>query len=120
MKNALNWFEIFVTDLPRAKRFYEQSLGCSLHEETFGGEQVALFPYKQNAGVGGSLTQSKRFKPAADGPLVYLNADGHLDAILTRVPKAGGAIMVAKTAIPAGFIAIIADTEGNRVGLHSS
>jgi hypothetical protein len=52
--------------------------------------------------------------------VVYLNAGESLDAVLERVKPAGGAILVARTELPAGMgaFAHFADTEGNRVGLH--
>ncbi|MBM3505324.1 MAG: VOC family protein [Alphaproteobacteria bacterium] len=120
MKNAINWFEIFVADLPRAKRFYEKSFGCSLHQENFNGETIAMFPFDRTSGVGGSLTLSSRAKPSAEGPLLYLNAGDEMDAILARVPAAGGKVVMPRTAIPpAGSMAVFLDSEGNRVGLHS-
>jgi predicted enzyme related to lactoylglutathione lyase len=43
-----------------------------------------------------------------------------LDETLGRVEKAGGKIVMPKTDIgPPGFIAIVRDSEGNSVGLHS-
>ena len=51
---------------------------------------------------------------------VYLDVTGNLDAVLGRITAAGGTIWMPRTAIPPhGFIAIIGDTEGNSVGLHS-
>ena len=47
------------------------------------------------------------------------DAKGDLDGCLGRVERAGGKISVAKTDIgPAGFFALVVDTEGNSVGLH--
>ena len=60
--------------------------------------------------------------PSADaGTLVYLNAGRSLDAVLARVAKAGGRITTPKVQLPGdmGCFAHIADTEGNRVGLHA-
>ena len=49
------------------------------------------------------------------------NAEGRLDAIVGRVEQAGGKVEQPKTSIGEhGFIALIRDTEGNVVGLHSS
>ena len=59
-------------------------------------------------------------RPTGGGTLVYLNADGQLDAILSRVEAAGATIVLPQTAIgPDGFIAVVADTEGNHVGFNS-
>jgi predicted enzyme related to lactoylglutathione lyase len=58
--------------------------------------------------------------PGAGGVTVYLNVEGDLDGVLSRIPAAGGEIIRPKMPIPPhGFIAIFGDTEGNHVGLHS-
>jgi hypothetical protein len=118
MRNTINWFEIFVADMPRAKRFYEQVLSTQLKGEQFNGEAHAIFP---DEGLKGALVRRESRKPSAEGALVYVNCDGHLDAALGRVPAAGGRVLMPKTDIgDPGFIAVIADTEGNAVGLHSA
>jgi predicted enzyme related to lactoylglutathione lyase len=117
MKNAINWFELPVTDLERAQRFYEAVLGTSLRAETVAGMAMAIFPHSD--GVGGALVQDARFRPSPDGAVVYLDAGGALDAALRRVEAAGGRVVLPRTDIGApGFIALVVDTEGNRVGLH--
>jgi predicted enzyme related to lactoylglutathione lyase len=119
MSNAINWFEIFVSDIDRATRFYEATMAVQLRREDFGGKPMAIFPGSQT-GVGGALVRDGGRAPAVEGTLVYLNASGKLDACLDRVRAAGGAVVLAKTDIgDPGFIATIRDTEGNLVGLHS-
>jgi predicted enzyme related to lactoylglutathione lyase len=120
MTHAINWFEIPTTDLDRASRFYEQVLGVSLKREHFAGtdSQLAVFQGEQES-VRGALIASPRRKPVADGALVYLHAS-NLDASLARLEKAGGSVVMPKTDIgEPGFIALVRDTEGNVVGLHS-
>ena len=82
---------------------------------------TALFPYDNaGSGVGGALMQDPKNTPRAEGTLIYLNCEGHLEEVIDRVAPAGGAVVLPKTDIGApGFISIIQDTEGNRVGLHS-
>lgn len=117
MRNTINWFELFVSELPRAQAFYEQVLATKLRAENFNGEPHAIFDAD---GVAGALVLRKDRKPSADGALVYVNCNGTLDAALARVEKAGGKIVMPKTDIgPPGFIAVVVDTEGNAVGLHS-
>jgi predicted enzyme related to lactoylglutathione lyase len=74
-------------------------------------------------GVGGALVDSGGFhKPSAtDGPLIYLNGNPDVQNILDKVEAAGGKIMMPKTEISPeyGNMAVIIDTEGNRIGLHS-
>ena len=118
MRNTINWFELFVSELPRAQAFYEQVLVTKLKPETFNGEPHAIFVAD---GLEGALVQRKNRKPGGEGALVYLNCDGALDATVARVEKAGGKVVLPKTDIgPPGFIAIMLDTEGNSVGLHSA
>lgn len=118
--NALNWFEIAVDDLARAKGFYETILKVQMEDLTGAGTPMAIFPYDPMKGVGGSLTKMKEMKPGEGGTIIYLNVDGDLDGVLSRIPDAGGVILKGRTAIPPhGFIGILQDTEGNIVGLHS-
>ena len=119
MKNAIDWFEIFVTDLDRAKRFYELTLGVELKRDDYARVPGAIFP-GAGEGVSGGLVQDPKRTPGAGGSLVYLNASGKLDACLGRVASAGGEVVMPKTDIgDPGFIAVLRDTEGNLVGLHS-
>ena len=120
MQHTINWFEIPTTDLDRASRFYEAVLGATVKREHFDGTgmQMAVFQGDE-ASVRGALIVDERRKPAADGALVYLHARD-LDASLARIEKAGGNVVMPKTDIgPPGFIALVRDTEGNVVGLHS-
>jgi uncharacterized protein len=120
MKNALNWFEIPVSDLDRACGFYEKVLAVPLRRETFFGVPNALFPF-QEPGVGGALVRDERRPVTAGGSVIYIDATAKLDDCLARVATAGGAILQGRTAIgQAGFIALIRDSEGNTIGLHSA
>ncbi len=120
-KDALSWFELPATDYSRAKRFYEAVLQTSLDEVKVGEVAEALFPFDRSRdGVGGSIREAEISRRGQGGTLVYLNAEGDLDGMLSRVPAAGGAIVKPRTAIgPYGFIAVFTDSEGNVVGLHS-
>ena len=124
MDNAISWFEIGTTDLGRATKFYETIFGVSLISMDLPNIKMRMFPIdNMQAGIGGALVDSGGFhKPSAtDGPLIYLNGNPDLQNILDKVEAAGGKIMVPKTEISPdyGFMAVIVDTEGNRIGLHS-
>ncbi len=119
MKDAINWFELPVVDLARAQKFYETVLDTKLKTELFNGTPNAIFPTE--SGVGGSLIKDARRTPNANGAVVYLNANGKLDACLARVEKAGGKVLLPKTHIgEPGHIAMVLDTEGNHVGFHAA
>ena len=116
---AINWFEIPTTNLDRAAKFYETVFATSLKRMDFGGVPNAVFPYEQ-PGTGGALIADGRRKPNANGAVVYLHANGKLDACVERIAAAGGKVVLPKTDIgEPGFIAVLEDTEGNVVGLHS-
>jgi predicted enzyme related to lactoylglutathione lyase len=120
MTHAVHWFEIFVSDIDRAVRFYEDVLQVQLRRETEGSRPIAIFASAVKDGVGGALVRQKGREPTDNGVIVYLDADRKLDASLERVEKAGGRVVLPKTDIgPPGFIALVRDTEGNVVGLHS-
>ena len=123
MKNAISWFEIGVTDLERATRFYETIFNVKLNPLDLPNIKMRMFPLDDMMGVGGAIVDSGGFhKPSAtDGPLIYLNGNPDVQNVLNRVEAAGGKILVPKTEISPeyGYMAVIIDTEGNRIGLHS-
>lgn len=124
MKNAISWFEIPATDLARATTFYETIFNVKLAVLDLPNIKMRMFPLDDmQTQVGGAVVDSGGFhKPSAtEGPLIYLNGNPDLQNILDKVTTAGGKILVPKTEISPeyGFMAVILDTEGNRIGLHS-
>ncbi len=123
MKNAISWFEIPSSDLGRATKFYETIFNVKLNPLDLPNIKMRMFPLEDMMGVGGAVVDSGGFhKPSGtEGPLVYLNGNPDVQKILDKVEAAGGKIMVAKTEISPeyGYMAVIIDTEGNRIGLHS-
>jgi uncharacterized protein len=120
--NALNWFEIPATDMDRAQGFYETLLGAPMKRETMiPGQPMTYFAYNQESGVGGCLMSGPGMEPSHRGSVVYLAASPTLDAVLARLPQAGGKLLTPKVTLPGdvGVFAIIEDSEGNRVGLHA-
>jgi len=124
MNNAISWFEIPATDLNRAQKFYETIFGVTLNPLDLPNIKMRMFPIDDMiTGVSGAVVDSGGFhKPSStDGPLIYLNGNPDLQLVLDKVEGAGGKIMVPKTEISPeyGCMAVIIDTEGNRIGLHS-
>lgn len=124
MQNAISWFEIGTTDLERATKFYETIFNVTLNPLDMDNIRMRMFPLDDMmTQVGGALVDSGGFhKPSStDGPLIYLNGNPDVQNILDKVEGAGGKILVPKTEISPeyGFMAVIIDTEGNRIGLHS-
>ena len=122
-KNALSWFEIPVSDLDRAQKFYEMIFGINMIPADFPKIKMRMFPLQDMSGVGGALCDSGGFhKPSAtEGPLIYLNANPDVQTVLDKVEDAGGKVLVPKTEISPeyGHMAVILDSEGNRIAMHS-
>ena len=121
MTNAINWFEIPVTNFDKSKKFYETILGVEMHLMEAMGMKSAFFPAELETGaIGGCIIQGEGYELSAKGSLVYLNGGDDLGVPLSKVEAAGGKILLPKTAIgPNGFMAHFTDTERNKVGLHS-
>lgn len=122
--NVVGWFEIPVTDMDRAVRFYEAVLAIKLERHLLGPLEMAWFPtVAGGTGSAGTLVRHEAYyKPSADGVLLYFTAkSGDVANELARVEAAGGKILAPKKLISPeyGHMALILDTEGNRIALHS-
>lgn len=120
--NAIAWFEIPVTDIARAQRFYETLLNAPLTRQPMGGQEMAVFPYERGTGVGGCLMQGPGMVPATTGTMPYLPVTPTLDAALARLAEAGGRVATPKVVLPddIGVFAHVEDSEGNRVGIFAA
>ncbi len=131
--NPVNWFEIPVSDLGRAKKFYETIFGIQLslqhpymQVDEVGASlvgaamEMAWFPMERGGpGAAGTLMKSKGYTPSHQGTQIYFSVDD-IEEVLKKVDQNGGKTFAHKTSIGEyGFIALFEDSEGNRVGLHS-
>lgn len=118
MSNIINWFEIPVQDLQRATAFYEHCINAQFRQEHVAGMSMAVFNYQEPA-IGGALVKSDMIQPSSSGTVVYLyTAD--IAASLAKVAEKGGTCSFGPEILPndIGTIALIIDSEGNKVGLH--
>ena len=116
------WFELPVRDFARAIAFYETMMGVTLIREDMGPYgQLAVFPYEEPS-VPGCLLFRPGFEPVEGGPILYLNADSGLEAMVARGLAAGGTEVVGITTLPPGMgrYAQLRDSEGTVIGLHSA
>ena len=118
--NPVGWFEIYVQDMPRARKFYEAVLQVKL--EKLGSPEMEMWSFPmamEGVGASGSLVKMKGVPSGGNSTLVYFScADCAIEA--ARVAPAGGHIDREKMSIGQyGFIALAVDTEGNMFGLHS-
>lgn len=123
--NVLTWFEIPVTDIDRAKKFYETILDIEMVKRADGNDEAVFFPFDPSViqatsgRITGVLSKTERNSPSTNSTVVYINASPDIQTVIDKVEKAGGKVIAPKTQIPAGFIAMIIDSEGNKVGLHA-
>jgi predicted enzyme related to lactoylglutathione lyase len=115
------WFDIPVKDLDRAIGFYSAVLGCTVDkQEVSTGAAVGVLPH-EGAAIGGCLVVPRDNAPSDHGVLIYLNCNGRLSEAVAAVEAQGGTVLEpAHTIGPYGSRAIILDSEGNRVALHST
>lgn len=121
MSNAINWFEIPVTDMNRAIKFYSKVFSYPIMNRMQMDEiDMAFFPMT-GEGVGGSLCKGVWYKPTQDGVVVYMNGGNDLSLPLSKIEEAGGKIIMPKKLITPeiGYMALFIDSEGNRIALHS-
>ncbi len=122
-ENSLNWFEISVSDIKRATKFYETIFEIKMEQQEMMGMKMAFFPYDQGSGkASGGLVESQMHKPSMDGAKIYLNGNPDLNTALGKIEAAGGKVTMPKTKISdeIGCMAFFVDTEGNTVALHSN
>lgn len=120
--NMVVWFEIPVSEMERAKKFYETVFKIDINIVDFGGLLMGWFPDRGEVnGARGTLIKQESYIPSQEGTLVYFGCDD-VQNELDRVKKAGGKIYQPKTEISPehGFMGVFIDTEGNRVALHSN
>ena len=120
MASCFVWVDIPVSNLERAVRFYSAVIGTEVAVQTTPDFTFAVFPH-EGADVGGCLVPSGDGNaPSGQGPLVYVNVDGRMKKAVDAVKAGGGRIVEEAHSIgPHGFRAVMIDSEGNRVALHS-
>ena len=119
MSDRVVWFDLPVADLERAGRFYSAVLAIEVTQESAGNFKFAVLEHGPQ-GNGGCLVP-KANEVSATGILVYMNVDGRIRDAIKQVEKHGGRVVERITGIgPHGFRAVILDSEGNRIALHSN
>lgn len=121
MKNLISIVEIPTNEFNRAVKFYQAVLSISIDEVDMGGTKMGVFP-GDNGTVSVALVNGLDYKPTSDGAIIYFDAGKDLLPLLGKIEQAGGKIILPKTEISAdmGYFALFTDTEGNKLGLHST
>ena len=117
--NRVVWFDIPVADLDRAAAFYRAVLGVKVEKSTFDDFSFCVLEHDQ--GNGGCLVPGAKEVSSSTGILVYMNVEGRIRDAVRQVDTQGGKVVEPVRAIgPHGFRAVVLDSEGNRIALHSS
>jgi uncharacterized protein len=121
MKNLVSIIEIPTSNLKRAIAFYKSILAVNIEEVDMGDVKMGILPSEEGT-VNVVLANGSDYEPTTTGCIIYLNCGENLQTILGRVEPNGGTILVPKTEISPemGFFALFTDTEGNKLGLHST
>ncbi len=118
--NPVGWFDINVSNIDRAKKFYETVFSIQLVDLPIEWGKQSLFPFDhEGANISGALVEKKDMIPNANNTVVYFETEDCF-AEEQRIEAAGGKIINPKMSIGEfGFVSIFTDTEGNTIGLHS-
>ena len=123
MRKAIGWFEIYVDDMARARAFYEAVFAMKMEKMDAPVSELEMWafpgPMDESMGASGALVKMEGYGPGGGGTLVYFMCDDCATEV-SRVEASGGKVVKDKFSIgPYGFCAIVTDTEGNAIGLHS-
>ena len=120
MKHNLTWFDVPVTDLDRAIRFYSAVLGAPATKEKSGSVPIGMLPTPDGQKMG-CLVAGNDARPSVDGVMIWFDVEGRLKEAVQAVTANGGKILGDIHAIGGfGFRAEVRDSEGNRIALYSS
>jgi len=121
--NIIPWVEIPVTDMNRAKAFYDNVFGLDIQVQDFQGTLMGWFPYNEKkTGISGSLVKNKDYITSeSHGAVVYFDSQD-IDDTRSKVEANGGKIKKDKTQIAPdiGYMGLFIDSEGNRIALYTN
>jgi predicted enzyme related to lactoylglutathione lyase len=105
-----------VTDLKRAKQFYENTLG--LRQTTiWGDDNQAWIEYDIGPSTLAITNYPSEWKPSPDGGGVALEVE-NFDTAIAELKKSGAKFRVEPTESPVCHMAVVFDPDGNSVCIH--
>lgn len=116
--NRAVWFDIPVEDLERAAVFYRAVLNVQAEKQSADG--VTFYVLQHEGGNSGCLIPNKEEISSNAGILLYLNVENRIRDAVHQAEEHGGKILQRIHSIsPHGYRAVVLDSEGNRIALHS-
>lgn len=105
-----------VTDLARARVFYESVLGLK-QSTAFEHEGAAWIEYDVGAGTLAISNMMSSWKPSPDGPSIAFEVED-FDAAVAALRQAGVKFMLEPMIGEVCSLAVVADPDGNGVAIH--
>lgn len=120
--NPVIYFEIPVTDMNRAEKFYSAVFHFTFEKEIIDHYEMALFPFEEKkSGITGALAKGDVYKPTKDGIIIYFKTENISETLAIVVKNGGKVLYPKKTDENNGFaVAEFEDSEGNRIALHET
>ena len=103
-----------VTDMPRARAFYEGVLGLTPAMNSAGGMWIEYELGNATLGIG---CYGDMWKPSADGTCIALEVDD-VDASIAHLQSHGVTVTMAPMDTPVCRFGMIADPDGNKILIH--
>ncbi|MBC8154166.1 MAG: VOC family protein [Bacteroidetes bacterium] len=118
--NPVGWFDIHVSDMDRAKKFYETVFDVQLVDLPIEWGRQSLFPFDHaSPNISGALVEKADFASSSNNMVIYFETEDCV-AEEQKIEKAGGKVVQPKLHIgDFGYVSIFTDSEGNTIGLHS-
>ncbi len=116
MGQPVAFFEVISPNQERAQKFYAELFSWQVSADPAMGGYALVDTGAGPGAVGGGIGAS--MAPEDTGVKIYMRVDD-LEAYMSRAEQLGGARVTPPMELPGDFgtIAIIADPDGNRVGL---
>lgn len=118
--NPVCWFDVHVSNLEKAKAFYETVLDVKLTDLPIEWGKQATFPFEEGgSNTTGALVETEEVKANGNNTVIYFYSED-CTTEEAKVEEAGGKLIRPKTSIGEfGFISLFSDLDGNTIGLHS-
>jgi predicted enzyme related to lactoylglutathione lyase len=105
-----------VTDLKRARAFYEGTLGLKA-TTVYEGDGTGWVEYEIGPGVLAIGCGSEQFKPSANGGSVALEVED-FDAAVRELKESGSQFVIEPMNFPSCQMAAVLDPDGNTITIH--
>jgi len=105
-----------VTDMPRARNFYEKILGF-MPSKVFGDDKIAWVEYEVGPHTLAITNMAPDWKPSPDGASVALEI-ADFDAAIAELKAAQVKFAIEPMTTPVCRMAVICDPDGSKICLH--